>query len=301
MSTAYLNDRSQGLKSGLHDISSDAYHSDPAPDPSLSSSGIRTLLNETPAHFKARHPRLTTFPDAIERPSTREQDLGTVVHRILLGAGCEFAVISGFDDFRKKEAQTLRDAAREEGRVPILEKTYAQAEQIAAHAEKALKERFGGWPIGDSEVTMLWQRETANGPIWNRALMDQFSHRLATVVDLKTTGRCISDDELARKLAGDGADIQNAHYVNGVETLFPDLAGLVQFIFVVVETEAPFAVRFASLSESWLTRARFRIDRAADTFANCLRTNNWPAWPMNATLHAPGYLEARWEAEEISA
>lgn len=299
---------------GLHDFSPEMYHADPCPAPSLSSSGIRTLLEQTPAHFAALHPKLTRWPE-YARPSTRAQDLGTVVHRLVLGKGCDVRMID-LADFRNKDgsvAQTFGNAdakrakaqAEADGAIVVDRPTFEQAEAIAAHAIDRLRKKFGGWPIGDSEVTGIWQRQTDHGPIWCRMLMDHVSRRTCTVIDLKTTGRCVGNDELAKKLAGDGADIQAVHYLDGITTLFPksaegsDLRGLWQFVFVVVEVEPPYDVRIKPLTENWLTRARFRVERASNRFAECLQKNEWPGWPDDGPLQPPPYLATKWEAEEL--
>ena len=51
------------------DISAEAYHADPAPEPSLSSSVAKILVNLSPAHARIAHPRLN--PDY--RPRSRAE------------------------------------------------------------------------------------------------------------------------------------------------------------------------------------------------------------------------------------
>src|SRR5258708_2254328 len=43
---------------GIYDLDDDDYHQDPAPEPSLSSSIVKLLDQQTPAHAYAAHPRL---------------------------------------------------------------------------------------------------------------------------------------------------------------------------------------------------------------------------------------------------
>jgi hypothetical protein len=49
------------------DVPCEDYFADPCPRPSLSNSGIGVLLNQSPAHFAARHPRLNGGVDAAAR------------------------------------------------------------------------------------------------------------------------------------------------------------------------------------------------------------------------------------------
>lgn len=280
---------------GIHDLPVETYYDDPCVEPSLNSSGIRTLLEQTPAHFKAKNSRLTDYPD-FATVSTREMDLGTIIHGLILGKGQQVDICE-FDDWRTKAAQQQREFSRSQGRIPVIRRVYNEAFDIAERAEQALSKRFGSWPIGKSEQTIIWQRDTAVGRIWCRALIDHLFEPI--LLDIKTTGKSISDEELAKKLAGDGADLQAAWYTEGLETVMPQLAGRVQFIFAVLEVEPPYAIRFVTLSESWLTRARMRIARAAITFAACLRQDNWPGWPATASLSAPTWLESRWTNAEL--
>lgn len=298
-------------KPGLYDFDAESYHADVlTPEPALSRGGIVTLLNETPAHFAARNPRLSQWPDRCAE-SSREMDLGSVVHSLLLGKGSAFTVID-LADFRNKDgspaktfgnaqAKAAKEAAEGNGFIVLDPQTHSDAVAIAESAAMALRQKFGAWPIGESERIAIWQRKTAYGPIWCRAMMDHFSHRAATILDPKSTSKSLSDEELTKRIAYDSLDIQAAWYTEGIEAIHPELTGLVQFIFVFVETAPPFSVRLKPISEGWMTRARFRINRAADVFARCLQTNNWPTWPIDETpLSAPSWLESKWEAEELS-
>lgn len=278
---------------GVYEIDPAHYHADPCPTPSLSSGGVRRLLTATPAHFRAAHPRLSPWP--IEDHATKEQDLGNVVHQLLLGRGKEIAVYE-FDDWKTKKAQKQRAAARAEGQVPILQKLYGQALTIADAAQDQLRNRFGQWPFGFSEQTVIWQRRTSSGgKVWCRSLDDHMSQEI--IVDLKTTGRSLADSDLAASIGGDGYDIQAAFYLDGLGSVFPEMRGRQRFIFAYVEVEPPYAVRFAELPNAWLNLAAQRIDRAVDLFERCTLANDWPSWKLEAKIQPPTWLQARWEAE----
>jgi len=276
---------------GVHSLDVEDYYADPAPEPSLSSSGIKVLLEQTPAHFRAQHPRLTEWPD-YARPSTPAQDRGSVVHSLLLGAGRPVQVIDGYDDWRKKDARAKRDESKAAGYLPVLRKSYDEAKVIADHAEVALRQEFGVWPIGDSEQTMVWQRSTAHGPIYCRALDDHLAIDRGLIVDVKTTEESIADAKLWAKIANDGADIQNAHYLEGLESVHPDLAGRTHFKFAYVEVNPPYLVRIVELPTRWITLVAQVVDSAADLFAQCLRTNTWPKWKV-ASPQIPVWHEQR--------
>jgi hypothetical protein len=71
---------------GVYDIPLAEYLRDPAPEPSLSAGIGWTLLTRTPRHAWADHPRLGAMS---ESKQSKEMDLGTVAHRLLLGKGGE--------------------------------------------------------------------------------------------------------------------------------------------------------------------------------------------------------------------
>ena len=279
------------LDVGIHHIDVDQYHADPAPEPSLSSSGITTLIEGTPAHFLARHPRLSPWP--IEQTNTPQQTLGAVIHALVLGEGRAIVPLN-YRDFKKKEAQEARDRVEAAGQIPILQKRYDQALFVAEELQKNLIREFGHWPIGDSERTVIWKRDTDNGPIYGRALMDHLAidNTAGLIVDVKTTEKVISDSELERKVCYEGSDVQDYWYTDGIESLYPNLRGRVRFVFAYIEVEPPYSVRPIELPTSWLSLVGQRVDEAANTFAKCLRSNEWPGWPRGTRrLTMPSWRE----------
>lgn len=291
---------------GIYDWPVDYYHSDPCPEVSLSSSGINTLLNETPAHFAARNPRLTRWPDHLN-DSTKEQDLGTVVHSLVLGKGHEIKIID-LSEFRNKDgtpAQTFNNAAAKkakeqaeaDGLIVIERQAYDQAEFVAAAATEALRQRFGTWPIGNSEMSMVWKRRTTDkeSEIWCRGLADHLGEGQWSnvIVDLKTTGRGISDYDLQKKAEREAA-VQAAWYSEGLAAIRPELRGRIKFYFIFVEVEPPYSVRRIALNQQWHDMAPQLIDIAVDKFADCLRADRWDSYPDDDVLDMPLRVEQAW-------
>lgn len=296
---------------GIYDISPEEYHADPCETASLSSSGIRTLLNATPAHFAAQHPRLTRWPE-YARKGTKAQDRGTVIHSMLLGKGADW-IARDCTEFSNKdgspsqtwggaEAKGWKADMTAQGICVISRDEEADYLAIAEIARQALRQRFPWWDEGQSEQALIWRRETSYGPIWCRALVDKlFRPTLADLVDLKTTAKPISDEDVSRKLALDGADIQAAWYLEGAKAVTSRASDVERrFHFAHVEIEPPYSVRIDTLSDNWLTRAMLRIDRACNLFARCLYANDWPSWPVrDEPLRPPSWMEAQWVEAEI--
>ena len=143
------------LEPGIYfDIPKGAYHADPCSSPSFSHSLARILLERSPAHAWAHHPK----GGAQIRESTPEMDAGTMIDSLLLGGDQPF-VESPFDDYRKKEAREWRDGAVKDGLLPVkkddLLRFKVAAERIQANF-RALGIRLGNEAVGKSQVTVIW-------------------------------------------------------------------------------------------------------------------------------------------------
>jgi hypothetical protein len=291
---------------GIHDIPAQAYLDDPAVEPSLNASSAKVLIEKTPAHLKVCHPRLMDAEperdeDAEPERETKEQRLGSIVHKLWLGQG-KIITVCDYKNWRSDAAKQERADAAVRGELAVLPKELARAERIWDAARPQLERRFGRWPIGPSEQTLIWKRATHYGDIYCRAMLDQRAEDGSVVVDLKSTGRPLDDETIARKIAGEAAEVQNAHYTAGTETLFPDQLGRVEFWFVFIETDPPHLVRRKRLPESLLHLARADLTRASETFARCLRLGAWPGWREDAeTLDPAGWHLRRLEERDMLA
>lgn len=82
---AYLNFVKDTVKAPmtaeLQTMSAEAYHQDPAPQPSLSSSIAKILLDQSPRHAWLAHPKLN--PNYVAEEDSRF-DIGTAAHVMML-------------------------------------------------------------------------------------------------------------------------------------------------------------------------------------------------------------------------
>src|SRR5438105_1035609 len=102
------------------------YHADPCPAPSLTASVANILINQSPKHAWAAHPRLN--PD-FKREEDDRFSIGTAVHSLLL-EGDDIAYVILADSWRTNDAKEARDYARSLGRVPLLQKQHEGALQM---------------------------------------------------------------------------------------------------------------------------------------------------------------------------
>lgn len=278
------------------DVTAVEYLADPAPDPSLSSSIAKLLLDRSPAHARLAHPRL----GGAAPHSTAATDLGTLIHRYVLGQGAEVEPIDA-DDFRTKAAQQARDRAREQGRLPVLARVAGVAVAAAACIRREL-ERVGVVLDGESEVAILWQETSEHGPLWSRAMLDHVVERdgMLRVYDLKTI-HCAHPDDCTKSAINYGYDIQQEAYTRAAERLWPEYEGRVEFRFLFAEPDPPHAVTVAQLDATMRERGRRRWREAVDTWSRCLHTDTWPGYAQEpVTLWSPGWLLQR-ESEAAEA
>lgn len=275
------------LTIGLHyDIPADVYHADPCPAPSLSSGMARTLLAKSPAHVQIESRRL----GGTSREATAAMETGSLIHAMLAGDESEI-VVGDFDDYRTKAAQAWRDAARAEGKTPVLAAQHDEAANVVAKirarcAEGLTQSPFDGY--SRHEVTAIWQ----DGATYCRARYDVLSvdeFKNATIWDWKSTAD-ISDRGIERSIAKYRYDIQAAFYMRGLEALGFKTAQI-SFVFVFFETVAPCTVRRVILSGEYLAQARKEVGEAIRLWQQCLATNEFPTLPPDTlTIEIPHYL-----------
>jgi hypothetical protein len=90
------------LPIGIHQTCSAAlYHSDPAEQPSLSSSIAKTILSKTPRHAWLEHPRLNPAAAIVDEDD--KFNLGSVAHELILRKGGGFDICD-FDNWQTRAA-----------------------------------------------------------------------------------------------------------------------------------------------------------------------------------------------------
>lgn len=246
-------------------------------EPSLSSSIATDLILRTPAHAKAKHPRLTDHPIA---PGTYAMNLGTTVHAILLHD--DRVDVVPFDDFRKAEAREAREASLGRGRVPVTRPMWEDAERIANAVRGRLA--FGDtepmpFTDGQAEYVIRYQDNGANC----RAMLDWLRHDRDYIDDLKTTSDA-SPAKVRRHIFNMGYDIRAAFYIRAVLKGSPE--GVYQnrkpvFRWVFVETKPPYPVTVATLTQRALESAWVKVDEAIRLWNECLESGVWPAYPSD--------------------
>ncbi|MEM7529066.1 MAG: PD-(D/E)XK nuclease-like domain-containing protein [Pseudomonadota bacterium] len=287
-------------------MSAEIYHSDPAPEPSLSSTAAKALMGQSPLHAWVKSPRLN--PDW--EPTHKEEfDLGTACHTMLMGDGPKIDRLD-FTDRRTaayKEAVALARAAR---MTPLLAADYDRAESmmeaVAAHLEEAgIPDGFNRNAVDEVEcsafaqVDGIWCRARADAIIWPK------NGRPGVIRDFKTVGGTAPDaspEGACKAVSRLGYDLQTSHYVSTFQEAWEAETGeRAKFVFQfgIFETVNPFLGIIAELADEWQEFADKLAARAREQWAYCMRTGNFPGYPTSVVILEPPIWLARRAYERL--
>ena len=257
------------MDAGIHTLSSAAYHADPAPEPSLSSSIAGCLISQSPLHAMLRHPRLNA--NYQEEESSRF-DIGTAAHALLLERDDSRIVWVPFDDWRSNAAKELRDTARAQGNTPVLTKYQRDLQNMVAAAGQAIfrSELSGILETGTAETSVLWK----DGAVWCRARPDLLSDDRKVVVDYKTT-ESAAPDTFIRQIGRMSYDLQAEWYTRGLTAVTGHEP---QFVFLAQEITAPFACSLIALSNAYRAVGQHKVEAALKLWGQCMKAREWPAY-----------------------
>jgi hypothetical protein len=268
------------LGEGIHRISMKDYLADPCESPSLSSGVIKTLLFDTPAKAAYEHVRLN--PAYVEK-TNGTFDIGTAAHSSFL-EGIDNVCCIDADDWRTKAAKEARDNARAEGKVPLLNKHYADVLAMVNAAYTALAKselEIVDLPFqGDSELTLIWKEDET----WCKIRPDWLSKDYRLTINYKTT-TTPNPNAFSRSVISFGYDIADAFYRRGIKAV----TGIEPVhIFMVQSVEPPYLCSFIGLDPEFRAMGEAKVQQGIDVWRHCLRTGDWPGYPNRVMwLSAP--------------
>ena len=271
---------------GIYDLSLAEYLADPCAVPSISSHGLRQLLNECAAKYWWKS-ALNPDRPAIE---TKPMNFGKAAHDWLL-VGETFLetihVLSDSCNLQTKAGKAERDTAKAAGKVVI---KAAEFETVKAMHAALQAHEFAGAAFrnGQPEKSLIWQdRETG---VWLRCRPDFLPAAIRHIPDYKTA--VSSQPEAFRKQAWNlGYHMQAALYLDGIEAVTGTAPK--SFFFVVQEKEPPYVVTCIALDPIAIEWGRIQNRKAIATYAECLRTGKWPGYANEVVqVELPYWAEA---------
>ncbi len=286
------------------------YHADPCDVPSLSNSIAVKMLNKSPLHGWAAHPKLGGSPgpaavaeegdDGEEEEgkpeSTAAQKNGQLIHKLMLGKGVDVVIVDA-KSFQTKYAKAIRDEALAAGKLPVIAHKHEKAEAVAAKLRRRCAD--AGYPLdGMSEVAIEWREAGDNGPVVCRCRMDNVSLETGVILDVKSS-RDAHPDKCAKRLLEYGYDVQATCYPRALAALRPELSGRIRFTLLYVETTPPYAVVPAYLDGGFREIGKIRWLEAVRVWERCLASGVWPSYCERAVpLSPPAWVAAQWLGTE---
>lgn len=290
----HVPDDGQVTRPGAYRMSMDLYHSQRVcPGPSISSSGIRRIVQESPWHF------WMSWEGNEGRYHDKEPGkglvLGKAAHSLLLGDEVfdENFLYVPKDAPRKPTAQQIEayDAGRatdtgktsvefwrafEERAAGRLLLTEEQVETIFRIRDNLIRCPIAveGLTGGMTEVSMIWQDEITG--VWLKSRPDVIPDNGFDFADLKTFAPQKADIKRAAQSAitDHGYALQMALAVMGAEAVFGTSAQ--ECLLVMCQTTAPYTVSPIRLDPEALYWGRVMVRKGIDTFARCMERNEWP-------------------------
>ncbi|WP_280466771.1 PD-(D/E)XK nuclease-like domain-containing protein [Nocardia cyriacigeorgica] len=264
---------------GLYrDIPDEVYHSD---HNSLSSSGARTILFDSPNEFRNA-----------ERVEKSEYDFGHAAHLYVLGKGARIAIVDA-PNWQSKKAQQERAELRRAGLVPLLPKEDAKAREMA---DVALEHDLVGAYFAEGEAELSgWWIDPEFG-VWLRLRLDWIT-RLpdgrVIVVDYKTS-KAAGHRAFAKSAGEYGYFMQAPFYVDGLRALGVEVD---DFVFITQCKTKPYRLSVDRIDHHDVALGHRLNRRAIQIFADCMAEDRWPDDShVIKTASIPTYI--RYRAEE---
>lgn len=254
------------MKPGIYfNISNDAYHAGPG----VSKSGLWTIDQQSPAHYK--------FPPERDEESSQAiaaKDFGTAAHIAILQPNLfEHQVLRGPEDRRGNKWKDAAEFCKAEGKTLLVASAYDSvlAMRDAVHADSWINSIItGGKPM--IEASGYWiDKETGE---LCRCRPDLYRPDLKLILDLKST-LSAHPDAFARSVVNYGYHAQEAFYTDGWNAIG---APVEAFAFLAWEKKSPYAFGVYELPPSIVEEGRTIMRKALNTYAACNEVNRWPAY-----------------------
>jgi hypothetical protein len=260
------------MKPGFYEMTAQAYHQQAGIDtPALSASIAKILDAKSPAHAYHCHPRL----GGGRFETSDSMEFGTLFHAVALGQMTNVA-IGDFETWASKDAKAFKAAAEAAGQIPVKRSKMGVVNAMAAAFARqvANSDTRGFYAEGTlTEAAAIW----AHGDVVCKTLFDRVNVETGLIYDIKTTTDA-SPDACERKIVAMGYDIQAEFYRMALESVYPALEGRTRFVFLFVETSAPYVMTPFELSTMSAAIGRTKVLKAIDKWRECLLFDSWPGY-----------------------
>ncbi len=267
----------------IYDMPNAEYHA----HDSISKSGLDKLAI-SPAHYKYYKENGTKETAALV--------FGRAIHTMVLEPekSADEVIVMPDEWLTKKECGISQEDQKEAFRHKHQHKAILNVDQMdtANGMLKAIEAHAAARYIlrknkGKAEVSVFWQDEETS--VDCRARFDWLLDN-DLICDLKSTG-CAKPEIFDRSAFEYRYHVQAAFYMEGFRRAFGhEPAG---FVFIAAEKEAPYPVCVFQATDDFIELGRREYRRDLLTYAECLRTGEYPAYPdvQLMPLNLPKYAQ----------
>jgi hypothetical protein len=286
-----IDDGEMITESGFYRMPIEHYHSQCCAGHSLSSTGIRQII-ESPAKFW-KYSELN--PDHEETPEKKAFILGRAAHHLILGE-------ADFDKHFIEQPETLYGKKWQANRMDCKEWIAEQKDLgktvLTPNQVKSIRGMAGLLPWqkncpnsglantplvmqggllqGQIECSFIWKHQG----VWLKARPDNIPWDSDEFNDLKTCGTGISNYDLTKSVGSRGYYVQGALVGMGSSAV---LARQMQgFHLIFVEVEDEYSVTVKTIPEEDIILGEEAIHVAVGVFKHCMHNNSWPTATASA-------------------
>lgn len=273
-------------KPGIYDMPMGWYHANCCDGPSISSSGLRTIVLKTPLHYWDDSP---LNPDRFVDESKDEDAesaalrIGRAAHTLLLEPHLFKSLYATrppiYDSWRTKDAKKWRTNAQIEGFTVLDPREMQRVNSVAAALRRhPLYER--GLIDGDIERALIWK--DAKSGVWLKSRPDVIPRGSNIFADLKVVHDA-SDRSVQKKVFEFGYDMQMALAGIGMFELLR--RRIEEYVLVAVESDRPHGIRIAPISHREIARAQSLLRHGLNLFVECMEEGYWPSYDDSDNLY----------------
>ena len=243
------------------DMPADVYHA----HDSISNTGLK-LIMRSPAHYKY---------SAVKDKSTRFKVAGSALHMACLEPDIFYDTYTLLRSSENRMSSEYKTAKKEFGEEFVLVKP--EIEKIEGMAKSLSKSK-----IYDCIDNYNCDKELSGFAIDpETGLMCR--HRFDAIIDgvaidLKTTTDA-RPHAFSKKILDFGYHIQAAFYADQYNWITGE--EIEKFIFIAIETSAPYAVKIYELDQDSIDAGRKKYRQALNEYAQCKASNIWPAYDQD--------------------
>ena len=271
------------LKDGVYsDLPANEYHADSA----IGSSTLKTLANRTPLHFIGS-----------ERKESAAYDFGTALHLAVLESSKEDKIVCGPDDRRGNKWKDLKIECDAKDKILLTSGDYEKV--MKAKASIFRNDDCASLLCGKIEAELSIFHTDKETGLRCKIRPDLFNYGANVMIDLKT---CLSasPEAFGRSIADYGYHIQKSFY----EHVWNEhhQSEIVQFYFLCVEKEPPFATAIYQLNKATMQEGYNLMRRSMSKYIECKEKNLWPGYASGIQeIGIPGYAFKTLDLAEIPA